>query len=236
MKLTEEQIQELYGFTNRRLVKHYDLQTELVDHLANGIEIQLNEDSQLNFKDALDLEFKRFGHFGFRNVLKQRKKAINKKYNTLILKEYKTFFSLPKILLIILAIAMFFGILRNLPEYKWIISAVLVLPFTIYLWFHALKTQKNYRNSIDKNKKWMLQERIFSLSGIGLMGLNFFHIFIFFNTLNIFSDSILLDGFMSIIIVFSFLLSYIAVFIIPQKAELILSKNYPEYKFVNWKK
>lgn len=38
MKLTPEQIQELYKFTRQHYVEHYDVQTELVDHLANDIE------------------------------------------------------------------------------------------------------------------------------------------------------------------------------------------------------
>ncbi|MDC1464178.1 hypothetical protein N8387_00675 [Polaribacter sp.] len=34
MKLTETHIQELYKFTRKHFVEHYDVQTELVDHLA----------------------------------------------------------------------------------------------------------------------------------------------------------------------------------------------------------
>ena len=38
MELTENQIDELYKFTRKHYVYHYDVQTELVDHLANDIE------------------------------------------------------------------------------------------------------------------------------------------------------------------------------------------------------
>ena len=41
MQLTPAQIQKLYAFTIKHYVVHYDLQTELVDHLANGIEEQI---------------------------------------------------------------------------------------------------------------------------------------------------------------------------------------------------
>ena len=34
MKLTEAHIEELYAFTRKKYVEHYDVQTELVDHLA----------------------------------------------------------------------------------------------------------------------------------------------------------------------------------------------------------
>ena len=34
-KLTSEQIDQLYLFTRQHFVEYYDLQTELVDHLAH---------------------------------------------------------------------------------------------------------------------------------------------------------------------------------------------------------
>ena len=52
MKLTEPQIQELYAFTRQHFVEHYDLQTELVDHLANDIEQQWQVQPKLTFEDA----------------------------------------------------------------------------------------------------------------------------------------------------------------------------------------
>ncbi|WP_320240732.1 hypothetical protein [Tenacibaculum sp. 1B UA] len=38
MKLTDQHIEQLYKFTRQHYVEHYDVQTELVDHLANDIE------------------------------------------------------------------------------------------------------------------------------------------------------------------------------------------------------
>ena len=47
MKLTENQIEELYVFTRKHYVIHYDLQTELVDHLSNGVEEQWQANPKL---------------------------------------------------------------------------------------------------------------------------------------------------------------------------------------------
>jgi hypothetical protein len=52
MKLTQDDIHDLYVFTHKHNVEHYDLQTELVDHLANGIQQQWEKDSELSFEDA----------------------------------------------------------------------------------------------------------------------------------------------------------------------------------------
>lgn len=68
MKVTNSQIDTLYTFTRQHYVEWYDGQTELVDHLANGIEEQWQENPNLTFDEALKNEFKRFGvlcYYGF---------------------------------------------------------------------------------------------------------------------------------------------------------------------------
>ena len=99
-KLTEEQIQELYSFTRDHFVYHFDLQTELVDHLANGTEVLLLQHPNLSFNEALQMEFKKFGVFGFQDVVEERRKALNKKYLKIIFNFYKAYFTIPKIIVI----------------------------------------------------------------------------------------------------------------------------------------
>ena len=41
MKLSEEQIDVLFIFTKKHLVEHYDVQVELVDHIATEIEAEI---------------------------------------------------------------------------------------------------------------------------------------------------------------------------------------------------
>jgi hypothetical protein len=84
MKLTQDQIQELYKFTRAHYVEHYDLQTELVDHLANGVEQQWAHYPKLSFEEAKQMEFKKFGVFGFMDVVAERQKAMGKKYRKII--------------------------------------------------------------------------------------------------------------------------------------------------------
>ena len=78
MKLTPEQIQQLYKFTREHFVEHYDVQTELVDHLANDIEQIWETQPNLSFEDARTISFKKFGVFGFMDVVGERAKALNK--------------------------------------------------------------------------------------------------------------------------------------------------------------
>jgi hypothetical protein len=52
------QIDHLFTFTRQHYVEWYDLQSELVDHLANAIETQWQENPKLSFNEALNKEFK----------------------------------------------------------------------------------------------------------------------------------------------------------------------------------
>jgi hypothetical protein len=47
MKLTTEQIEQIYLFTRQHYLEWYDLQTELVDHLAVAIETEWQENPSL---------------------------------------------------------------------------------------------------------------------------------------------------------------------------------------------
>ena len=64
MKLSEIQIENLYKFTRQHYVYHYDVQTELVDHLANDIEQIWQENPKLSFEQARDKSFKNLVFLG----------------------------------------------------------------------------------------------------------------------------------------------------------------------------
>jgi len=101
MKLTAPQIEHLFTFTRQHYVEWYDLQSELVDHLANAIETQWQENPKLSFDEALNIEFKKFGVFGFMDVVEKRQAVLRKKYNGLVWEHIKGFFGIPKIVLTI---------------------------------------------------------------------------------------------------------------------------------------
>jgi hypothetical protein len=95
-KISSEQTEMLYAFTRKHFVEYYDLQTELVDHLANAIEAKWEQHPGIAFEAALQQEFKKFGIFGFMDVVEQRQGALTKKYNKLIWSYFRQFFKLPK--------------------------------------------------------------------------------------------------------------------------------------------
>lgn len=236
MKLSQDQIQELYNFTRRRLVEHYGLQTELVDHLANGIEKQWEQNTDIDFDAALRAEFEKFGHFGFRNILKRRKKAMNKKYNRIIWSFYKAYFRWPKIAGMLIGSLTMFMVLRHLStEYKWLMVSLAILPIAGYFMYIAFKRQKEYHAKIGIEKRWMLQEKIYTIGGAGAATLNFFHIFNTFAIFGFLRDNPIFDAVASLAMISCFTLCYVIIFILPNEAEKILSQQYPEYKLVSKK-
>lgn len=82
MKLTDEQTRELYEFTLRKRVRYYDVQIEIVDHLASAIEDRLDREPTLPFHEALRLEYKKYGILGFSKIVTEKIKA--KKRRTVI--------------------------------------------------------------------------------------------------------------------------------------------------------
>jgi hypothetical protein len=145
MKLTTQQIERLYQFTCQHYVEWYDLQTELVDHLANSIEAQWQENPKISFEDALQVEFKKFGVFGFMDVVEKRQAALNKKYNVISWKHFKAFFTIPKIILTATLIVLIFALL-NVSFYKsevvLVAFGIIVLSFYLFIYHIFCSTKQ----------------------------------------------------------------------------------------------
>ncbi len=230
MKLSQDQIQELFQFTRKHFVEHYDLQTELVDHLANGIEEQMAVQPKLTFKEALNLEFKKFGVFGFHEVIKEKTNAMHKRYWKIFLRFYKEYFKLPKVLMLFGASILFFLVLRELPiaigKYVPGVSLLLVLVFFLVFTFRNKRKQK------AKTRKWLLEDMIAANGNIFLV-LNFaLQILISSNFIEWPLESFLGTFMVSFGVVLLFLLFHVMVNVIPPKAEELLAETYPEYKMI----
>lgn len=226
MKLTPEQIDRLYQFTRQHYVEWYDLQTELVDHLANAIEAQWQEHPKLSFEEALQKEFKKFGVFGFMDVVEKRQAALNKKYNGIIWKHFKAFFTVPKIILTVTLVGLTYFLL-NITLYKadvvLVAFGIIILSFYFFIIYF---THNNKKANAATHKKWLLKEIILGRSSI--VGMIYLPIQIMLH-----SEKVLENSFgvlaISFLLVSLILIEYIMVVEIPKKAEAYLHETYPEY-------
>lgn len=151
MKLTKEQIEELYVFTRKHYVEHYDLQTELVDHLSNGIEEQWEQNPKLAFDDALQVEFKKFGVFGFMDVVEKRQKAMNKRYRKILFRFVKEWFQLPKLLTTI-AIFMGFFLVLHLKQASYVLMGSILILVAVDFYHQFKRRKKEKKQKAEKRK------------------------------------------------------------------------------------
>ena len=227
MKLTESQIQELYAFTRQHFVEHYDLQTELVDHLANDIEKQWQVQPKLTFQDAKNKAFKKFGIFGFMDAIEQKGKAMNKRYMRYMWTELKKWFELPQIITTIALFLLFYI------AFSTVYIAPLALFFfgiiTVWCTYKGIQLNKQFRRRKEvSNKKWMLEELIFKQAGSTSL--------IFMSQLyNVFTipDQFEINTLFLVLFSLAFtvltLVNYISLEVIPSKAEKLLNETYPEF-------
>lgn len=99
MNLTDEQIETLFRFCQKKYVHWYDLQIELVDHLAERIEEEMAANNKLTFEAALQKVYAGFGLFGFAHIVQHKEKALQRRHNRAWWRAVKAFFTLPKLAL-----------------------------------------------------------------------------------------------------------------------------------------
>lgn len=229
MKLYQDHIQELYKFTKAHYVEHYDLQTELVDHLANGIEQQWQKHPSLSFEEAKQREFKKFGVFGFMEVVEERRKAMRKKYRAILWSYFREWWSFPKIIGTLSAISIIFIGIRALPsgDVKFIMIAAIFLAFSILMFSRVIHLRRKMEGL---GNKWLLQEIIHEQGNT----FQYFTLPIHF-MISVYKSGFLENTygqlFIAMLMVQIFIMFKILTFTIPSKAEDLLAKTYPEYKF-----
>ena len=229
MKVLDKHITELYKFTREHFVEYYDVQTELVDHLANDIEEIWRTNPQLTFKEARTASFKKFGVFGFMEVVEEKQKAMNKRYLKILWRFVKEWFTLPKIIITGLIFMLFFSVFQ-IPFAE---EVILVTLFSLlFLDFYFLFKNRHHRKQ-KKEKVYLLE----SMIGDTRNGLSVIMIINIFNLINL-SDINFVElaifwqltiTFVSTLICLVF---FIIAFVIPSKAEELLAETYPEYKYL----
>lgn len=228
MKLSKEHIEKLYQFTQKHYVEWYDLQTELVDHLANGIEQQWETNPNIGFEDALQKEFKKFGVFGFMEVVEQRQKALSKRYFKIMLGFIKEWFRLPKIIATTTLAFALFLILKSSSGQA--IYFGILITVTVFVIVKSIKIRKTFNLKTKANgKKWLFEEMIFKTAAANapVFMVNMYNMHLFSDTIGNWYVWLLTFTVLAIL-----LTSYITLEVIPKNAEKYLKEIYPEYNLV----
>ncbi len=229
MKLTQPQIEDLFVFTRKHYVEWIDLQTELVDHLANDIETIWKEQPNLSYREARDKSFKKFGVFGFMDVVEARGKSLNKKYLKLIWGVFKQYFKLPQLLFTLFLFITIYSSFYFINSYTWVYA---LLGFAVYgvLLYRTIQLNKIKKQRFKKtNKKWLLEEYVLNVGNGGSLGCLWLQIPLNIDVHNLPQTYSIV---MAFFLICYLILIYIVVFVLPSKIEEILINEYPEYKLV----
>lgn len=96
--LTDEQIDTLFKFVKSKYVDFYDVQVELVDHLASEVETRMTETPGVPFEAALQQVYSGFGIFGFSDLVEEKQNAVNTQSRHLWWESVKSLFRLPMLI------------------------------------------------------------------------------------------------------------------------------------------
>lgn len=229
-KVSAEEIEKLFEFTKEHYVEYYDLQIELVDHLACSIEEKWEKDNTISFEKALKDVFDKFGIFGFSELVDERRKKIERKYFRLIKKCYWEHLQKKEYLgLMILYILIQFGLALFVPKITFIISVVLI---------YGLMLAQFVRLKINYKKK---QKEIgYKLILVDVIYKNY-HFICFSSTIfNLLLQYYLMMNYnivyiniiLAITLPFIYLGIYIICYFLPNKTDKILDSFSPEYKLI----
>ena len=151
--LTTEQIQSLFTFCEKHFVKYYDVQVELVDHLANAVELELKTNPKISFEQALQKVHQSFGVMGFAPLVSEKAKMAETQSRSLFWKLFKEQFKWPKIILLILLTTILFTIFSNhLISIKGTFATIIIAG----CYFELFQTIKIHRAISKTGKKFLL--------------------------------------------------------------------------------
>lgn len=234
-RITKPEIEKLHKFTRKHYVEYYDLQTELVDHLANGMEARWEVNPHLGFDENLQLEFKKFGIFGFSDVVGKRRVAMEKKYFKLVWEEMLSELSKTKSLFFLLLLT---GIAVYLQQFEngyrllsYIVGGIGIIGLVYFMISHFSRKKKEKK----EGKIFLLEVIIEKAAGIQTGLLIPYYIFAILRDADVVLNNLFVSFILALLVSFTALVVYIALVVLPKKKEEILEKVYPERKMLSSK-
>ncbi|MFA6151821.1 MAG: hypothetical protein WC716_10915 [Chitinophagaceae bacterium] len=181
--LTTQQLETLKKFIISKGIRETDVINEILDHFACKTEEILNNSGNITFEKAITLAHKSFGRSGFRSVVAQYEKSIEKMAWTDYKSSIKDAVKSPSILFILSCSLLFYTLVSHVPVFlkaHWLLGIrfwTIIICSLTYITTKTLflrKIKRNYGINLFKADKLNLwQKKIFSTNTNGLLILNF---------------------------------------------------------------
>ena len=228
--VTQEETEELFKVCENYGVFFYDVQIEIVDHLASLIEDQWQKNPELEFEQALKNAISNFGKNNFTKMVRTKEKEVNRKYTLLLWKYFLEFYKWPKILLTFVLTLGVFILFQTSSETKNILliySGLVLVFFAIYLFFIFPKI----KISVKPDNMFLLVSRQSQTMYLIIVLLQLPNLInLLFNSMN--ADSVqnkLILATMSFVLVGASILLYANMFFLPQKIKQHFCEQFPEF-------
>jgi len=223
-KLTEEQINDLFEFCRNRKIKEYEIQIELVDHLATSIESQWEQHDDLSFSDALLKTQNDFGAKGFKTIVNAKRRMVRRKYNLLFIKYLLSFFKLPRIILTFSLTAILFLIIQRFNSSNFIEGWLQFLVFLtiIFTFFYFPKKLPKIKEGISFILiNYFLQLRVSAIIVVQYFMISRHYLEQY--------ESVWFDLLFSFLFVFGLIIEYALLFYMPKLLKEDFTREFPQF-------
>ena len=229
-QITQEETDQLFQFCRRHYVYHYDVQIELVDHLASAIEEQWEQNPELSFDEGLKNSFKKFGIYGFSKIKSQKEKELKRKYRRLLWSYVFKFYRWPKVITTFILTMALFVLFQLVQQTIWIIAGYAFTLLTGIIIYHAF-IYKKLKLNILPGKSFLLADQLKQVTQaygfIAQLPSLSYQIFNFSGTEKISNTWILLG--LSFFLVALTVLLYANLFFIPKKIKEHFLEQFAEF-------
>ncbi|QIA07057.1 hypothetical protein [Draconibacterium halophilum] len=168
--ITQEENEQLFQFCRRHYVYHYDVQIELVDHLASAIEEQWQQNPELSFDEVLKNSFKKFGIYGFSKIKKQKERELKRKYNRLLWKYLVKFYRWPKVITTFICTLGLFLLFQIVDQTFWIIATFAFLVLFGVIIYHRFFLKK-IKLQIIPGKSFLLADQLEKVTSVYVLAI-----------------------------------------------------------------
>lgn len=164
MTLTPKHIDTIRDFIRSKYVEYYDVEIELLDHLASDIEGKLGDScSDAELKAALQASYKKFGIYGFSNLVEKKQKETNRKGRKIFWKAFFEYFKWPQAVFSLLVFCFFYLVAKQLSIEVFIgCTAIAVVVITGIGIFKMYRFKKNLKHDLTSSQFGHL---VFAFSG-----------------------------------------------------------------------
>ncbi len=126
LALTEQQIKHISKLIEMKGVNYIDVNQELTDHIATEVEEFMTQHPTIDYMAAVKTVFLKYGRFYFMKIEEEKEKQIEKQSLKEYFSEFKSFFTIPKVILTILLFITYHYFI-SLPDFYKNISVIIAI-------------------------------------------------------------------------------------------------------------